>query len=123
MYQKEKSLLMPLSCAAAAGALAVERGVSGLTRAAWVHRNQVCLLLMDGEQVETRTVSGRTDDGAQQALQVNGRRDDTRAGTAVVVGRGPTLRYLRTMFSALFPVTCSVCCLPISRSVLSQIVR
>ena len=69
MYEKEKSLLMAHGCAAAGNSLAVLR-TGELTWAAWPHQNQVCLLRLDGDQVETRSVPDRPADGGQSVMQV-----------------------------------------------------
>ena len=65
--------MMPHGCAAAAGSLTVQRTSDGLTWAAWPHRNQVCLLRLDGDQAETRTAAGRSADGTHSVLQVRDR--------------------------------------------------
>ena len=81
MYEKEKCLLMSHGCAAAGGSLAVRRAGPELTWAAWPHRNQVCLLRIDGDQAEARTVSGRPTDGDHNVIQVG-----TPTGRVVKVG-------------------------------------
>ncbi|XP_043242638.1 WD repeat-containing protein 54-like [Amphibalanus amphitrite] len=70
MYEKEKSLLMAHGCAAATNGLAVQRSADGPTWVAWPHGNQVCLLRLDGDRAETRTVAGRSSDGAHSVMQV-----------------------------------------------------
>ncbi|XP_037077119.1 WD repeat-containing protein 54-like [Pollicipes pollicipes] len=69
MYEREKTLLLTHSCAAGANSLAVRR-TADATWLAWPHQNQISLVKLADETVESRAVSGRSEEDGQTVLQV-----------------------------------------------------